>query len=199
MNKLSLDKGRIHQKMQTRASILNATKGLLKKRKKLSLEDIAAKAKVSRATMYRYFPNIELLIMEASLEISHATPEEICENIQGLDLTNKILSIQDHFNALAIEHEVAFRRYLALATVEAINSKKKIRGARRVKTLRLALAPHKSSFKKNEFDRFIASATVLMGIDAIIVCKDVTRLNNEQSLNSLAWCMKSLLKGLEIG
>ena len=34
-----------------------------------SLEDVAGEALVSRATAYRYFPSVEALLLEASLDV----------------------------------------------------------------------------------------------------------------------------------
>ena len=198
MNKLSLKKGRVKQKLQTRTEILKVAKQLMKQTKRVTLEDVAKKASISRATIYRYFPNIELLFKEASLDIAHPSPEEVLQSIEKTGLTTRVLNIQKHYNQLAQAHEIEFRRYLSQATIEAISSRKKVRGARRVQTLKLAVEPFKNIFKQTDYNRFINSASVLMGIDALIVCKDVCGLNNEQAEDTLSWALRNLMKGLEI-
>ncbi|NNE55617.1 MAG: TetR/AcrR family transcriptional regulator, partial [Flavobacteriales bacterium] len=107
MSKLPLDKGRVSQKLQTRQQILNAVKSLMKTKRKISLEDVAQKAKISRATIYRYFSNVELLVTEASLDIHHIAPIELAESTRGKDLVDSIKQIQSYYNNLAHQHENA--------------------------------------------------------------------------------------------
>ncbi len=198
MSKLSLEKGRVKQKLQTRTEILKVAKQLMKRTKRVTLEDVAQRASISRATIYRYFPNIELLFKEASLDIAHPSPEEVLASVEKSGLTTRVLNIQKHYNQLAQAHEIEFRRYLSQATIESISSRKKVRGARRVQTLKLAVEPFKTNFKKTDYDRFINSASVLMGIDALVVCKDVCGLTNEQAEDTLSWALRNLMKSLEI-
>jgi AcrR family transcriptional regulator len=41
----------------------------MKQGRKPSLEEIAEEALISRATAYRYFPRVEALLLEASLDV----------------------------------------------------------------------------------------------------------------------------------
>ena len=52
MKNSKINKGRAKQKQQTRSEILIAAKNLMKKKEKITLEDVAKKANISRATMY---------------------------------------------------------------------------------------------------------------------------------------------------
>ena len=64
---------RPNQRLRTRKDLLRAASRLMKQGRKPSLEEIAEDALVSRATAYRYFPNVEQLLLEASLDV--AIPE----------------------------------------------------------------------------------------------------------------------------
>ena len=57
-----------NQRRRTRKDLLQAAARLMKQGRKPNLEDIAAEALVSRATAYRYFPSVEALLVEASLD-----------------------------------------------------------------------------------------------------------------------------------
>ncbi len=199
MNKLPLDEGRVRQKLKTRVSILTAAKRLMKQSQKISLEDVATEAKISRATIYRYFSNIDLLIMEASLDIQHPTSDQIKEQTKALSLVDRLRYIQEHYNTLAQENEIEFRRYLSAALIEAITQKKKVRGARRVESLKKSLQPFKKQIPEKEFTKLIHIASVLMGIDALVVTKDVCYLSNEESSELLEWGLQMILKGMELG
>lgn len=198
MSDSSLQRGRVKQKLKTRGAILAAAKRLMKKSQKITLEDVANEADISRATIYRYFSNIDLLVMEASLDIQHASAEEIQHETNQFSLVDRILYIQEHYNTLAQKNEKSFRRYLSAALSASISKKKKVRGARRVASLKKSLEPFKSRMSKDEYEKLIHIASVLMGIDALIVTKDVCGLDNEQSSELLKWGIEMILKGMAI-
>ena len=97
------------------------------------------------------------------------------------------------------ENELVFRRYLSATPIESINSSKKTRGARRVEALKLALEPFENLMSKTNLDRLINIATLLMGIDALLVCKDVCGLDNTESDELLEWALDLILEGIRRG
>lgn len=198
MRENKLTQGRVNQKLQTRLDILKAAKALMKKNKKISLEDIAVKAGISRATMYRYFSNIDLLITEVSLDFNHKSSDELAEEVKDASLQNKVAHIQQYYNTLALKNETAFRRYISAVLSESIVSKSSLRGARRVDTLTKALLPYKSQFAKGELKKLIHTASLLMGIDPVITCKDVCNLSNKQTKETLEWALQKVLDGIRL-
>lgn len=191
MSKEYFKSGRVNQKTETRDNILINAQYFINKGLEFTLEDVAKKSGVSRATIYRYYSNVEILANEATLDISTENPENIVQNIKGENLEEKILGIQNYYNSLAIKHENAFRRYLC--TVLASNTPEMKRGARRKKTLQLAF--ENSNIDKNEKEKLINLLTILMGIEPLIVSKDVSGLNNNESIELMKWGMQLILKG----
>ena len=165
-------------------------------KKKVSLEDIADKANVSRATIYRYFPSVELLITEASLDIHHQSPDELLVEVKDMPLNDRIFYIQNYYNQLAQDHELVFRRYLSTVLTESITSKKKIRGLRRLESMKIALQPFKKDMPTDQFENLINISALLMGIDSLIVTKDVCDLSNAESNKLLKWGIDMILKNL---
>ena len=196
MNSISLKDGRINQKIKTRTRILNAAKSLMSKNRNTSLEEVAHKAKVSRATIYRYFPKLDLLCTEASLDIHYQSPEALVEKVKDMTLEMRIFYIQNYYNQLAQDHELIFRRYLSSVLNESIVSKKKIRGARRVDTMKLILDSFKKEMSMKELQSLKNIASILMGIDALIVAKDVCGLSNKEANETLKWGIEMILKGI---
>ncbi|WP_347922172.1 TetR/AcrR family transcriptional regulator [Pontimicrobium sp. SW4] len=140
---------------------------------------------------YRYYSNTEILAAEASLDINTLSPENLIKSLQSKDLENKIFEIQNYFNTLAIENENAFHKYLSVVITS--NAEKIKRGARRKKTLELALKDVEIAAKdKNDLVNLLS---ILIGIKPLIVSKDVSSLNNKQSKEILKWGMKLILKG----
>jgi AcrR family transcriptional regulator len=199
MNKLSLESGRINQKAKTRSIILEAAKEMMQNEKLITLEDVAEKANISRATIYRYYANIDLLITEASLDIHHKSPDDFLEEVKKMPFEDRIFYIQKHYNQLAQKHEIVFRRYLSAVLSASITSTKKLRGARRVKSLKNVLEPYKNDMNSGTFKKLITVSSILMGIDSLIICKDICDLNNEETNETLEWALKMILKGISSG
>jgi AcrR family transcriptional regulator len=198
MNKISLNKGRVKQKSKTRNQILNSAQKLMSNKGNITLEEVAEHAQVSRATIYRYFPNINLLCSEASLDINFKTPEILNDIVAAKSLNERIHYIQNYYNTLALEQEVLFRRYLITVLNESLNSKNtKIRGARRVEAMSLVLTPFKEDMEKQTLENLKNISTILMGIDSLITAKDVCGLSNKEANSTLKWGIEMILKGIQ--
>lgn len=192
MSEKYLKTGRTKQKLGTRNLILKTAQKFLNEGSDFNLEDIAKEAGISRATVYRYFSNIDILAAEAGLDIKTKHPTEIYEDVLGKDLEKQILDIQQYYNTLAIDHEKLFRKYIS--TVLDANTSTPKRGARRKKTLELVLED--STFSKEEKQKLSNLFTILMGIEPLIVCKDVCGLTNKETIDIMAWGTNLLFKGL---
>lgn len=187
-----LEQGRTNQKLETREKILSAAQAYMHEGKKHTLEDVAKRAGVSRATIYRYYSNIDVLSLEAGLDIKTKSSQAIYESLQGLDLKEQLLAVQDYYNDLALDNENAFRNYLGVVSTPDMKPGK--RGARRKKTLELILKD--SGLPKETADKLQDLLTVLMGLEPIIVTKDVCGLDNTQSKDLLRWGLELILKGV---
>ena len=194
MNNEYLGSGRTLQKKKNREKILDSAQQFLQQRRDFTLEEIADNAGVSRATIYRYFPNSEILSAEAALDVNTESCESIFKHAKHADPIKTLLNIQDYFNRLALDNEPAFGKYLSVLLHTSELSEK--RGARRPKTLQLALEEAQLSMSKEDLQNLRNMASVIMGIEPLIVTKDVCALNNEQSLNLLKWGFEMMLRGV---
>lgn len=191
MNQEYVNTGRTNQKLETRSKILANAKYFLNKGKEFNLEDIANKTGISRATVYRYFSNVDILAAEAGLDISSKDPKSLYENLKGNNLEEKVLEIQDYFNTFTIHNENLFRKYISTVLDSSTSTSK--RGARRKRTLQMVLED--TNYTQKEKENLSNLLTILMGIEPLIVTKDVCNLNNEKSVELMNWGMKLLLKG----
>lgn len=189
-----LKKGRVKQKQETREKILSSTQELMNYGEKFTLEEVAEKAGVSRATIYRYYSNVGILSAEAGIDINTKSPKTIYENLQGLEIKDKLLGVQEYYNNLTLDNENAFRNYLSIVLTS--DSQHNKRGARRSKTLKMVM--EETNLTKTEIKNIQNLFTVLMGLEPLIVTKDVCGLDNEQSKKLLRWGMELLLKGISI-
>ncbi|WP_339709428.1 TetR/AcrR family transcriptional regulator [uncultured Kriegella sp.] len=191
MNESYVNSGRTNQKLETRSKILVSAQYFLNNGLEFNLEDIAKRTKISRATVYRYFPNVDILAAEAALDIIPKSPEIICKNLKGTSMEDKALEIQDYYNTLVIDHEKLFRKYLS--TVLDLNISTPKRGARRKKTLQLLF--EQTNFTNKEKEDLSNLFTILMGIEPLVVTKDVCGLNNKESIELMKWGIKLLCIG----
>jgi AcrR family transcriptional regulator len=193
MNKRYLSSGRTSQKLETRNKILASAQHYLNKGLEFNLEDIAKKTGISRATVYRYFSNIDILAAEAGLDFSTESPENLFNNLKSNKIQDKILEIQEYYNKLALDHENLFRKYISVVLDSNTSTIK--RGARRKMTLLMAL--EETNLTQKEKEDFSNLFTILMGIEPLIVTKDVCNLNNSESIELMKWGINLIFKGLE--
>lgn len=191
MNKDYINSGRANQKQETRDRILKSAQYFLKEGIEFSLEDVAKKTGISRATIYRYYSNAEILAAEASLDINTLSPEEIFKNLEPKNFEEQVLGIQDYFNTHAVVNENAFRKYLSVVIASNPSSIK--RGARRKKTMQLAF--ENTNFKTKDKKDLTNLLIILMGIEPLIIAKDVARLNNQEAMRLMKWGIQLILKG----
>jgi AcrR family transcriptional regulator len=189
-----LAKGRTGQKQKTREKILKAAHAIQGRGEELTLEKVAEKAGISRATIYRYYSNKDVLSAEAVLDIKTLTPEQILSRYEGQDLETTLLGIQNYYNRLAIDNEPSFRKYLSV--ILNPDNPVSLRGARRVRTLLAALDQKDPGIKMEDRQKLTYMATLMMGIEALIVTKDVCQLNEASAEEVLQWGIKTLLAGM---
>ncbi|TQI71905.1 TetR family transcriptional regulator [Gramella sp. Hel_I_59] len=194
MSKQYIQKGRKTQKLKTRDKILRSTQKLLEKNKYISLEDVAKEADISRATIYRYYSSIDVLAAEAVLDLNTKSSEDLYDEVAGKDLEEAILSMQDYYNQLTIDNESGFRKYMSVVLNN--DHSDKMRGARRKKSLMMLLDSKAQHMSVEEKENLANIATVLMGVEAFVVTKDVCGLNNEESKKLLNWGMERLLESI---
>lgn len=191
MSKEYVQSGRSNQKQETRKKILKSAHYFIEKGTDFNLEDVANRSGISRATIYRYFPNVDVLSAEAGLDVSTLDPSELFARLKGKDLKEDVLEVQDYYNTLATSYEGLFRKYIS--TVLDQSAKTPERGARRKKTLKLLLEEQELSPKEKE--DLANLMTVLMGIEPLIVTKDVCGLDNQESHRLLRWGLELLFDG----
>lgn len=189
-----LKKGRKEQKQKTRDKILQAAHRLQQGGGEFSLEKVAELAGVSRATIYRYYSNKDVLSAEAVLDMRTLSPDQILANLEDASLEEVFLGVQEYYNELSIENERPFRRYLSVILDE--DNQVNVRGARRVRTLTTALERHQAPLSGEDKRNLIYISTLMMGIEALIVSKDVCQLGEQETRDVLTWGMKTLFKGI---
>ncbi len=188
-----LEFGRTEQKLNTRGNILMAAKRLLESGKKLTMENIAEEAGISRATIYRYYSNTDSVSTELILQLDVPNSSTLTETLKEENLDDALLNIQETYLDFILRNEVASRKFLG--AILSSSDPKLERGKNRLNTLRTYFDSNEFDLDKETKERLIHIAVLLMGIEAVIMSKDVCGLDNQRLKETLHWGLKTVLKG----
>jgi AcrR family transcriptional regulator len=195
--------GRINQKRRTRGAILAAAVELLEQGQRPTVAEVADAALVSRATAYRYFPTQEYLLFEAALESTRSDIDrELEENTLPEDPEARLEMLIDALQKRIIDKEAAFRTMLKLSLEQSSKevqygselAQSRLRGGGRVRWIEKALAPVEGRFEEPDFRRLVAALSLCMGIEALIVLRDVCALEPEEAEGVSRWAARTLLR-----
>jgi AcrR family transcriptional regulator len=190
--------GRPNQKARTRKHLLEAAARLVKQGENPSLEEIAAEALVSRATAYRYFPSLDALIVEAGLDINMPEPSAVFDGDQTLDPIARLLRADTALHEGILANEAALRCMLAhsLQHPRTVTSPDEppVRQNRRTPLIDAALLPARKEFKPAALNMLRHSLAFVIGTEALLVCKDVLRLGDEETLRVKRWAIRALVE-----
>ena len=192
---------RANQKQRTRAAIVEAAAGLLRNGATPSVAEAAEAAKVSRATAYRYFPTPESLLLEVAAITPAMSPvEAMLAELKSGDAEERLLTLQETFNSIVFVEEaqmrMALRAYLDIWLTSGRQGEEAppLREGRRMRWLETALAPAKRGLSKPQWRRLQGALSLTLGMEAMIVMKDVCRLNDDEAQEVLRWAAQALLR-----
>lgn len=195
---------RANQKLRTRKDLLRAAATLMNEGRKPSLDEIAEAAHISRATAYRYFPNVEALLLEAALDLATPDADNLFkdEKRAGAEEPNdpvaRMWRVDEAFHDMMAANEVPLRMMLATSMerrVEGGNDDLPARQNRRSPLIEAALAPAKKSFKPADYDRLQKALALIIGTEAMVVFKDVLQLDEAEARAVTKWAIRVLIEG----
>lgn len=196
MKKEHITSGRKKQKQNTRDKILEASRQLLEKKVALTMENVAEKAGISRATIYRYYTNIDSISMDLILQLDVPNPETIFSNNEGASHNDALLDIQKAYLDFSLRNEQTSRKFLT--AVLASSNPHMRRGKNRINTIKEHFKSNKVDLSEADKEKLIHISVLLMGIESIITVKDVCGLDNQTATDTLSWGLQMILKGCGI-
>lgn len=193
MKEKHITSGRKKQKQNTRDKILEASRKLLEKKVALTMENVAESAGISRATIYRYYTNIDSISMDLILQLDVPKPDSFFGNDKETSENDTLLNIQKAYLDFSLRNEQTSRKFLA--AVLASSNPQMRRGKNRINTLRECFKSNNVDLNEEEKEKLIHLSVLLMGIESIITAKDVCELDNETTFETLSWGLQMILKG----
>jgi AcrR family transcriptional regulator len=189
-----LEGGRPNQRSRTRRDLLDAALRVSAGKRSVTLDDVAEEARVSRATAYRYFPNVDDLLAEASLHVAFPDPE--CLAGASDDPVERLMIIDDAVDRMIAANATALRTMIASASKLPLHSAEvPARQNRRLPLIEAALAPARSEFTPEAFGRLTRALCLVIGTEAMLVFSDVLRLSSKEARDVRRWTIKMLVEG----
>jgi AcrR family transcriptional regulator len=190
---------RANQKNRTRQAIIDAALEFIEEGVMPTVVDAAERAKVSRATAYRYFPTQRDLA--GTLVALNPTMKEVKAALAGSDSDDpaeRMTVLLEAYNprVLAAEPWMRMMNRTLLDSWLKMNREGADKSEVRVPTRRawvedvLAGADLDDEARR----RLTAALTLTLGIESITVLKDVCGLDDEETLDVLSWTARALLR-----
>jgi AcrR family transcriptional regulator len=187
------------QKLRTRAALLYAARDLFSLCLSPSVAEVAYEAGVSRATAYRYFPTQEALLVEAPLDEKAPTVADLFGGDDAPDdPEDRAALVQGALYDLARDNEQQFRLFMRSSMSRGVRdgatSGDPFRGARRSALLREALAPLEGELAPEEVRNLATGLAMLVGVESMIVLRDVLRLDHDEARRAGEWAVRRLVQ-----
>ena len=189
---------RINQSRRTRKDLLAATVRLLKKGRRPGIEEIAEEALVSRATVYRYFPNVEALYAEAPVDSAVPDPQTLFEGDDSRDPLDRLLRAERAMHDSAYQNESSLRIMMASSLVrgqgETDAKEIPLRQNRRTPLIQAALDPVRDQLDKQTYENLCAAMALIFGTESMIVFRDVLQLDEADARRVKGWALTALVR-----
>jgi AcrR family transcriptional regulator len=190
--------GRPNQRRRTRKDLLQAASRLLKQGRKPSLEEIAEDALVSRATAYRYFPNVEALLVEASFDIAVPEANDLFHDGPADDPVARVQRVDTALHDMILANEVSLRMMLVHSLEHAAGQAGEqglpVRQNRRMPLIEAAFKPVRHRFKPGALDTLSKALALIIGTEGMIVIKDVLQLDDADARKVKRWAIRALVE-----
>jgi AcrR family transcriptional regulator len=190
---------RVAQKLRTRQALLAAARELVAQGKAPTVAAAADAATVSRATAYRYFPTQEALLVEVPLDVAAPTIQSLFgDDSAPQDPEDRVALVQNALYDLVRDHEAEFRLFLRNSLLRALDDPDgtgdPFRGARRSALIDTPLAPLGGELPEKEITRLKTGLSMLVGVEAMIVLRDVLRLSHAEARSAGEWAVRELVR-----
>lgn len=190
--------GRPQQRLRTRKDLLQAAARLMKQGRKPGLEEIAAEAMVSRATAYRYFPDVDALLAEVSLDVDVPDISQLFVGTPPTDAVARLERVDRTLNDAVINHEAQMRIMLAQTVTRALDAEladgAPARQNRRKPMIEAALEPSRAQFNPAALRHLVQALALIVGTEAFVVTRDVLRIDDGEARRTRHWAIRALVE-----
>ena len=182
-------KGRESQKNRTRKALVAAAGALMRAGRQPTVTDVAEAAGISRATAYRYFPTQEMLLAEVALFASGGPLFPAVA--ASAPVPQAVGHLVRRVGTWAYANEQPLRTILRLSLDPSTGVR---RPGHRIEWIADALAPVRNKIDPETYSKLSKALTLMLGIDPVVVMKDIAGASREQALDALEWSARTLVE-----
>lgn len=189
---------RENQRRRTRKDLLSAAARLLKEGKRPNIDEVADAAMVSRATVYRYFPSIEALLVEAPLDGAVPGPAEVFGGDESTDPVTRVERAERALHEMVYRNEAQLRLMLRASLEHGAgvgnDGSIPVRQNRRTPLIEAALAPARGRLTDEAYANVCAALAMVFGVESMIVCRDVLGIDEAEARRVKGWMSRALVE-----
>jgi AcrR family transcriptional regulator len=166
-----------------------------------SVAAVADAAEISRRTAYRYFPSAEQLAVEAALEATRRNMElSIDAGAADEAVPERVDRLVNALHRMTLENENSLRQMIRFTILrEPIEPGVPPRPSRRLEYVERALTPLQGRLVDEELDRLAHALAVVMGIESVIVLRDICGLGPDEIVAVQRWAARALVRAAVSG
>ena len=189
------DQGRAQQKRRTREHLLSSARDLVADAAALTVDAVAERAGVSRATAYRYFPDQRALLAAAHPE-THAA--SLLTDPDESDPVRRLADVVAAFTELITDTEAQQRAMLRLS-LSADSHELPLRQGRAIGWFGEALEPVRDRLSPEQLDQLVRAIRACCGIESLVWLTDVAGLDRSEARALMQWSAEALLSSALAG
>ncbi|WP_192180580.1 TetR/AcrR family transcriptional regulator [Mesorhizobium amorphae] len=183
---------------RTRRLMLETATRLMQAGATPSVSEVAEAAEVSRATAYRYFPSQAALVQAVVDEglgpiltwhSTSADPERRVAELFGAAMPRIEVFEATFKAALKLSLEQWAQRQAG-----TLGGEPQFTRGHRVELLKDAIAPLKGQLPPREFKRLAQALSLMFGVEALIVLKDIWGLDSRKTMSVTQWAAGALVR-----
>lgn len=183
---------------RTKRAMLEAAMRLMQEGLIPSVSDVAEEAEVSRATAYRYYPTQAALIQAA---VDEALGPILAWESESADAEQRMVELLTFAYPRIEMYEATLRAALRLALDQwslgyagKMGEEAPMLRGHRIELLASAMAPLKKKLGRKQFERLSQGLSLVFGIEAFVVLKDIWGFDAKKTEEVALWMCKSLIR-----
>jgi AcrR family transcriptional regulator len=190
---------RANQKARTRAALVTAASELLREGTSPSVPEAAQRARVSRATAYRYFPTQEALLSELAITLNTQPIEQLLTTFDTNDVEQRLVQLLHASVSTALADEELMRNGMRVFLDQWFENRRHgddtpIREGRRMRWLDQTLAPLHHQLPPAQLRRLQTALALTLSIEPITIMHDVCHIDDDtEILATLQWAALAML------
>jgi AcrR family transcriptional regulator len=194
----SLTTGRANQKQRTRLAIVDAAVALGQQGHSPTMVEVAEAALVSPATAYRYFANMQALMLEVATREAQPKIDAALADMSD-DPEERIDALVSTVAQFQFENEALWRsvlksimeRWLSQVDVPE-RDRLPIRGSRRLESVERVVAPLTAVLPAAELRRLTMATMLVCGVEAMVSARDACGMDAAEATEVMRWAARAL-------